>query len=187
MSERQRPTMTETMKRVAEQTEQKKLWKEHDDPEQIAKMIGEEVKELQDAIQESMLSGDVFSVASEIGDVLYLALKFCHSVGLVPEDVVDLKIVRNDLKYPNDMNSYGDYSTQRQRSKDMWTAMGGDEAFSHAYLDVFDKVVAEEEESETPKLDPFAQALANTNGNGNGHHHEDVTKLPVLVYANTGD
>lgn len=174
MTERRRPTMSETMLRVAEQTEQKKLWKEHDDPEQIANMIGEEVKELQDAIQESMLSGDVFNVASEIGDVLYLALKFCHSVGLVPEDVVDLKIVRNDLKYPNDLNSYGDYATQRKKSKDMWTAMGGDVAFSHAYLDVF----SQEEET---KPQTFAQALASTNGNG--HHQEDVTKLPVLVYA----
>lgn len=183
MSERHHPTMSETMTRVVDQTEQKKLWKDHDSPELMVSMMKEEVVELEEAIQDSLLSGDVFNVASEIGDILYLSLKLCHILGFVPEDVVDMKIVRNDLKYPNDMNSYGDYASRRQQSKDMWTAMGGDVAFSHAYLDVLSK------DEDTPPEISFADALAYTNGNGhsNGHHKEDVTKLPVLVYANNGD
>lgn len=182
MSERYRPTMTETMYRVAEQTEQKKLWEAHDVPELIVDMIIEEAVELKDAVQESMLSGDVFNVASEVGDILYLALKFCHAVGLVPEDVVDMKIVRNDLKYPNYLNSHGSYEEQREKSREMWKALGGDKAFSHAYLDVLSK--PEEEVVEQPTQN-FAQALAtsSTSRNGHSHHNENVTNLPILVYA----
>lgn len=179
MAERLRPGMSEMMHRVVQQSEQKQLWVEHDSPEIIAEMIAEETEELKQAIQESMLSGDVFNVASEIGDVLYLALKFCHAVGLSPDDVVQLKILRNDLKYPSDMNSHGDYETQRRRSKDMWTAMGGDEAFSHAYLEMF----AEMEEE--PITNPLAVAMGqNGNGHHNGHTVESIEKLQTIYSAN---
>ena len=165
--------MTEMTKRVAAQTEQKALWKDKDDPEKVVEMLAEETEELRQAVQESMITGDVFNVASEIGDVLYLALKFCSLVGLSPEDVVQLKILRNDLKYPNDLNSHGNYESQRGVSKDLWTAMGGDVAFSHAYLDVFSNM---DEEKET---DALADALRQ---NGNGHHEEvDVFSLPVTL------
>lgn len=166
--------MSEMMHRVVEQTDQKKLWVDNDTPEVVADMIVEEGRELIEAIQESMLSGDVFNVASEIGDVLYLSLKLCSLLGLVPEDVVKLKILRNDLKYPNDLNSHGNYETQRRRSKDMWTAMGGDTAFSHAYLDVFSELEDEEE------VNPFAIALSQ---NGNGHvSHEALELETVQIY-----
>ena len=159
MSERLKPNMSEMMHRVVAQTEQRQLWKENDTPESLVDMIAEETEELRVAIQESMLTGDVFNVASEIGDVLYLALKFCNAVGLVPEDVVKLKILRNDLKYPNDMNSHGDYETQRRKSKDLWTAMGGDSTFSHAYLEMFADM------EEEPEVNQFALAMSQ-NGIG---------------------
>lgn len=150
--------MTEMMERVQFQTEGKQLWKETDGPEEIVEMLAEETQELKEAVQESMLSGDVFNVASEIGDVLYLALKFCSAVGLVPEDVVKLKILRNDLKYPSDMNSFGEYGKQRKLSKEFWEAMGGDGAFSHAYLEAFANMDEVEEVSpETQMAQLFAQ------------------------------
>lgn len=139
-SEHLKPGMTEMMQRVVAQTEQKALWKDKDDPIKVADMIAEETEELRGALQESMLTGDVFNVASEIGDILYLALKFCSLVGISPEDAVQIKILRNDLKYPNDLNSYGDYFEQRQQSRDFWIEMGGDVAFSHAYLEIFSKI-----------------------------------------------
>ena len=161
MSERLKPNMTEMMNRVAQQTEKKELWVENDAPDLVAEMIVEEAQELVTAVQEALLSGDVFSVASEIGDVLYLALKFCHQLGLVPEDTVKLKLLRNDMKYPSDLNSNGDYAEQRRQSKDMWTAMGGDESFSHAYLEMFADM------EEVPEANQFALALGQS---GSGHH-----------------
>lgn len=190
MSEHLHPPMNEMMHRVVAQTEQKELWRDHDSPEDIGRMLGEEVAELQVAIQESMLSGDVFSVASEIGDVLYLSLKFCHSVGLAPEDVVNLKILRNDMKYPNALNSTGNYKEQRQKSKATWELMGGDEVFSLAYLDILAEIedgdVVEEELTPT---NAFAMAL-QSNGNGNGHHEENIFALPVVAgngYSSNGN
>lgn len=153
--------MTGMMHRVEFQTENKKLWLDNDGPEEVVKMMEAELEELKQAVQESMLSGDVFNVASEIGDVLYLALKFCSLTGLVPEDVVELKILRNDMKYPNDLNSFGNYAERHKQSKEFWKAMGGDSAFSHAYLEMFSDM--EEEAPKTP-TELFADAMARNDG-----------------------
>ena len=131
MHERQ-PTLTGLMHRVVQQTEKKTLWQEHDGPVEVAGFIVTEAEELQEANNND---GESFEIASEVGDVLYLALKLCADLGIKPEDAVRMKILRNDLKYPTDLNSEGDYEEQRAKSQRLWSSMGGDAAFSHAYLD----------------------------------------------------
>lgn len=140
MSERNQ-TLSILMERVHEQSENKKLWKDNDDPHLVAKMIVEEGGELIEAINHDE---EAFAVASEIGDVLYLTLKLCAQLGIKPEDAVEMKLLRNDMKYPTDLNSYGDdYRGAREASKKMWQAMGGDIAFSHAYLELMGQEEAE--------------------------------------------
>ena len=68
-----------------------------------------ESQELVDAINESMVTGDVFSVASELGDVLYVALRLCDELGLDPADVVEMKVKRNSMKYPDAIMSRNNF------------------------------------------------------------------------------
>lgn len=127
-------TLSSLMYRVNRQSENKVLWETNDSPIAVANMIAGECKELQTAINDDE---EAFEIASEIGDVLYLTLKLCSQLGIKPEDAVNMKIIRNDLKYPNDLNSFGDtYEGAREKSKTLWEAMGGDIAFSHAYLEL---------------------------------------------------
>lgn len=129
--------LSHAIEQVHKQQEHRKVWQEGDDAEKIANMIATEAQELIDAVRESMLTGDVFSVASEIGDLLYLSLRFCNQVGLDPADVLDLKTKRNSMKY-NDAVCNNGYKPEEATliSKEGWKYMGGDYAFSHAYLHV---------------------------------------------------
>ncbi len=130
----QPPTMREMMERVHQQTEKKTDWVENNSPEGIAKMIVAEAHELEEAVGMAEIGDSAFEVVSEIGDILYLVLRFCHSMGILPEDAVQMKILRNDLKYPDDLNSQGNYGEDRMLSVAFWKAMGGDYQFSQAYL-----------------------------------------------------
>jgi len=119
------------------QQNNRKLWSQEDDAEHVSQMILTESQELVDAINESMVTGDVFSVASELGDVLYVALRLCDELGLDPADVVEMKVKRNSMKYPDAIMSNGyNFEEATQVSKDTWKEMGGDYKFSHAYLNV---------------------------------------------------
>lgn len=119
------------------QQSNRRVWSEHDDAESVARMIQGEAGELVVAITESILSGDVFSVASEIADILYLTHRLCVELGLSPAQLIEMKTLRNSMKY-NDaiLNNGYDYTEATVLAKNGWKAMGGDEAFSHAYLDV---------------------------------------------------
>jgi len=119
------------MGRIAAQSTKKTLWSDHDGPYEIAQMIGDEHRELVEAIEHD---GGPFEVGSEIGDVLYLALKLCAELGFNPADLIEMKLLRNDMKYPTDQQSHGEYGQARIEAKQFWQAMGGDIAFSHAYL-----------------------------------------------------
>lgn len=122
---------------IRTQQANRRLWSEDDDAEKVAAMITGEANELSQAIQEALVTGDVFSVASEIGDVLYVTLRLCDELGIDPAQALDLKIKRNAMKYPDAIMSDGyNYQEATQLSKEMWKAMGGDERFSHAYLEV---------------------------------------------------
>ena len=120
------------------QQNNRRVWSEHDDAESVARMILDEAHELVEAIIESFATGDVFSVASELGDILYLAHRMCMELGFDPADLIDLKATRNSLKYNDQMMSNGyDYDEAIVLAKQLWREMGGDTRFSHAYLELF--------------------------------------------------
>lgn len=106
-------------------------------PEELAGAVVEEAQELQQAIQESLLSGDVFNVVSEIGDVYILMAQLCSDLGIDPAQAIEMKMARNERKYPDYTMNNG-YSPQEARrlSKESWKVMGGDVLFSHLYLDI---------------------------------------------------
>lgn len=125
---------------ISEQNHNRKLWENHDSPDKLAGMITAESQELEEAIQESLVTGDVFSVVSEIGDVGYLLQRLCNELGINLEDAINLKLTRNSMKYSDHVMSNGrTYDQAVGVSKEYWKAMGGDYAFSHAYLNYLAK------------------------------------------------
>lgn len=128
--------MKETTLYIAQQNENRRLWSENDTPENVAAYITEEAQELEEAIQEAMITGDVFSVASELGDLFYLVEKLGQMLGIDPEQAAHIKVIRNSLKYPDHIMSNGlSYPEAVRTSKEVWSSFGGDSAFSHVYLD----------------------------------------------------
>lgn len=120
------------------QQNNRRVWSEHDDAESVACMILDEAHELVEAITESFVTGDVFSVASELGDILYLAHRMCMELGFDPADLIDMKSLRNAGKYQDFVLNNGyDYDEAVKLSKQLWREMGGDTRFSHAYLELF--------------------------------------------------
>lgn len=132
---------------VNAQQEARKQWQEHDDAESVARMIEEEAGELVDSI----VNYDVedkgpYEVVSEIGDILYLTLRFCSEIGIDPADALELKLLRNAVKYPDTFSSNGwDYGQARDLSKSMYSHMGGDRAFFEWHSE---NIPLEEEDNE---------------------------------------
>lgn len=106
-------------------------------PEEMAAAIVEEAKELVEEINTSMVTGDVWNVAGEIGDLYILLAQLCHDLGIDPSHAFEMKIMRNQYKYP-DYNMNNGYSKEEARrlSRETWSRYGGDVAFSHIYLDI---------------------------------------------------
>lgn len=140
---------------VIYQNDRRPVWNEHDTPENLAAYIKDENIELLAAIE---LDEPAFAVASELGDVEYLCIKYEHAEGELPDelryirywawklaeylglnmaDCVHMKIVRNDLKYPSSIVNNYPYEQGRAMSKKLWSEAGGDAAFSHWFLEVF--------------------------------------------------
>lgn len=117
--------------RVQSQNENRREWSSHDTPENLAEQILEESGELVDAIRNfDALPHAEYEVVSEVGDILYLALKFCVEMGIDPAQAVELKLARNSVKYPDEFHSNGwDYDKAREVSKSLWEHLGGDDAF----------------------------------------------------------
>ena len=111
---------------VAEQNEAVPLFRETDDAFHIADMIVEEARELVDELEAASITDDLTQVAGEVGDVLYLALKMCHTLGLNPDEVVQMKIKRNAEKYGG--------QSERDVAKSEWREKGGDAIFYQQYL-----------------------------------------------------
>lgn len=128
--------MDHAIEGVRTQQEHRRVWQESDDAERIANFILEETGELIEAIQVSFLTGDVFSVASEIADILYLTHRLCQELGFDAADLIEMKTLRNSMKY-NDAVLNNGYSAPEATviAKQMWGIMGGDVSFSHAYLE----------------------------------------------------
>lgn len=120
--------------KIHTQRQAREEWKAQT-PEQLSAGIMEEAGELLEAIQNGM---PAIEVASEIGDVLWLTLGLCAELGIVPEDAVEMKIVRNAIKYPDAFLSNGWETDQAmQLSKDQYDHSGGDESFYNWYSETF--------------------------------------------------
>lgn len=106
-------------------------------PEEVAQQIQQEAIELIQEIQTSLLTGDVFSVVGEIGDIYILLSQLCDDLGINPVEAFNMKALRNERKYPDwTMNNGYSRETAVNLSKELWRdVFGGDALFSHAYLD----------------------------------------------------
>lgn len=131
---------TQFMNVVAQQNENRKNWTEHDTPEIVAEFITEEAQELIDAINQDK---PAIEIASEIGDVLYLTLRLCAQLGIDPRDALEMKIVRNSLKYSDTLNSNGDYQNGANRSRELYDELGGDLTFYDAYSELVNNISEE--------------------------------------------
>ena len=114
-------------KEVISQNNEIPLFRETDSPENTAGMILEEAQELVKEMKEAFVTDDLTKVAGELGDVLYLALKLCDSLGLNADDVVRIKIARNGFKYKN--------QTDKETARREWEMIDGDDWFFKYYLD----------------------------------------------------
>jgi len=147
------PQIEAIREQVIFQNQNRSVWQEHDKQESLHAQIVEENEELLEAVE---IDKPAFEVASEIGDIEYLCIKYEHSYGALPDelryirtwawklaelvgldvyDCVEMKLIRNDLKYPAAILNNHPYEEGMQIAKDNYKAMGGDAAFSHSYLD----------------------------------------------------
>ncbi len=104
-------------------------------PEQLSEGIIEEAKELLGAIQ---LGLPAIEVVGEIGDVLWLALGLCAEIGVDPHYAVEMKLLRNSVKYPDSFLSNGwDREKAMELSKSQYENAGGDKNFYDWYTKIF--------------------------------------------------
>jgi NTP pyrophosphatase (non-canonical NTP hydrolase) len=128
---------TELAHYIEQQNVKRQLWDSCDTPEALASMLEDESKELAQSIQEAFVTSDVFSVASEIGDIQYLLLRLGSMLGIDPIEAGNMKLIRNSYKYPDHLASNGrDLQPARTVMKESWNGFGGDKRFSHIYLDL---------------------------------------------------
>lgn len=106
-------------------------------PDELAGQIRDEAQELVDEIQTSLITGDVFSVVGEIGDLYILLAQLCNDLGINPVQAFEMKALRNERKYGDWTMSNGYTPSEAKKlSKESWEYQGGDVAFSHLYLDL---------------------------------------------------
>lgn len=141
---------------VMRQLDGNKVWKENDTRRSVKERIIDEYFEL---LEEIELDRNIaFLVASECGDIFYLALKYfemcgeddadinfavqealdiCEITGLNPNHCILMKILRNDFKYvPLIQNNGFSLEEASALSKMLYsTIIGGDDIFSQAWLE----------------------------------------------------
>lgn len=148
-----------TEEEVISQNRRRKHWTENDTPETVRGQILEEHQEMREALDLIYLGDSATNLLAEASDVLYLdvkyrdiggeqcdevdqavleALEFCHVADVDPNVVVQFKLWRNAMKYDDYVQNNGfNPKEARQINKKSWILMGGDIAFSHAYLEIF--------------------------------------------------
>lgn len=142
---------------VLRQNEERKLWREGDTDEFIERYFFQEYAELLEAIEHDL--NIAYLVASEIGDILFLGIKYevlvgegnlkpemrvcinhaleiCALTGLDPVDCLVMKTIRNELKYfaPLVNNGFGKKEATAL-CKRSFKFMMGEEHFSQWYLE----------------------------------------------------
>lgn len=78
----------------------KRDWKKHDSPENLAKSIIIEAAELLENFQWNDESFDEVNVKEELADVLIYALALVHDMGYNLEEIIEEKLEKNAIKYP---------------------------------------------------------------------------------------
>lgn len=148
---------------VIEQNKQRKVWATQP-PEFLENYAREEFQELVEATWPQERDWDRWELASEIGDVEYLCVRLEQALpdgeqipadifffrrlawnmasymGINVADAVHMKVIRNDLKYPVSITNSHEYDDGRDRSKKLWSLMGGDKAFYKWYAEVYGEV-----------------------------------------------
>lgn len=95
-------------------------------PMDMMDKLSEEIGELRDSMTNDE---DAIHVAGEIGDVLYVLIRLSHELGIDPLDALQMKTVRNGLKYNDALMHTSDVTG----AKDLYQWMGGDERFFEWY------------------------------------------------------
>ncbi len=75
-------------------------WKEHDTPEALAKSIIIEAAELLENYQWPDQVPNEENVKEEMADVLIYTLAMIHDLGYDPIQLVNEKLIKNNIKYP---------------------------------------------------------------------------------------
>lgn len=127
-------TFLYAQKLIADKQAKKPVMEENNTPEATARMIVAEAQELVAAVDEAMVTDEVWTIASELADVLYLTLYLCEKCGLDAFEVLEMKIDRNEKKYPADRLQAGEYSEIIKQLKSEWKEKGGDQKWSHDIL-----------------------------------------------------
>lgn len=124
-------------------------------PLELAKSIRDEAQELVEELEQTEVTGDPMPVVGEIGDLYVLLTQLCSDLGIKPADAMDYKIKRNQYKYPDHTMNNG-YSREEAffLSREIYSRfIGGDEAFSHAYLEFLAETPAPEEPENNTQSD----------------------------------
>lgn len=158
----------EIQKAVRKQNEARKMsWYSADNLPKLEQLFFDEVAELDEAVTQAEIGGGAFEVLLECGDALYLFIKLrdarkfagyedipenvsaalektlniLGTVGVEPDEVVKLAVVKNSFKYSDYIMNNG-YTPDQARSivRDMWKAGGGTEAWSHVYEQFGDRL-----------------------------------------------
>lgn len=118
-------------------------------PEEYSLQIVEEAQELVKEIQQSLITGDVFPVAGEIGDLYILLAQLCEDLGINPAEAMAYKAQRNQYKYPDYTmnNGYTKEEAHYMAKRFYREVIGGEDAFNHAYMDFLATVSGDSDES----------------------------------------
>lgn len=128
-------SLEELNKRMVEHNSHRPLFERTAD--ELAAQIRDEAEELVGEITTSLITGEVWNVVGEIGDLYILLAQLCDDLGINPIHAFEMKALRNERKY-GDWSACNGYTKEgyREVSREAWKAQGGDIAFSHLYLDV---------------------------------------------------
>lgn len=139
-----------TIHSILKQQEHRPSWEKADSPEHLDDLIVQEAEiELEEAIELCELGAPPEFLISELGDGIYLTVRreskypdipmseraaravervfaLCDELGLNPNYMAMMKVLRNDWKYPHSISNNGfSYSEGMQFSKSLYSSLTG--------------------------------------------------------------
>lgn len=91
----------DTIERIRKFTEERD-WDQFHEPSNLAKSIVIEAAELLECFQWSDTEFDLQHVKEELADVLVYSQNLLDKLGLDADEIVNMKMAQNELKYPVD-------------------------------------------------------------------------------------